>query len=147
LAQPTPVNPGPPSPAPDPDALRKTLISADLAFSRACELKGSAEAFYEYAADDGVCLFPDAPPIQGRDAIKVYLEANSQGALSWKPRESEAAPNGQLGFTWGFYQLRTSNPDGLVQTTYGKYVIIWKKPEKGPWKVNLYSATPSPPPR
>jgi ketosteroid isomerase-like protein len=138
------------TPAPPPvnlDVLRRNLLGADLAFSRVCEEKGIPEGFYQYMSQDAVCLFSGEPPIQGRDAIKIHLAASLQGALSWKPREAEIGSDGDLGYTWGMYEFRAANQDGKPEkTTYGKYVIVWKKHSDGVWKATLYTTSPGPPP-
>jgi len=145
-AQPVPAaQPIPPTP-PNPEVIRRALVDADLGFSRMCEERGAPEAFYAFMAPEGICLFSDEPSIQGRDAIKVHLAASQQGILSWKPREAEVGAGADLGYTWGTYELHGANREGEAETTYGKYVIIWKKEPDGSWKANLFSTSPSPTP-
>ena len=133
------VTPMPP-PAVSTESSRKMLLSADLAFSRACEERGAPEAFYEFVASDGVCLLTGEPPIQGRDAIKVRFAASPAESISWKPRESEICSTSDLGYTWGTYQARTSAPDNPVSTS-GKYVIVWKKQSDGAWRAAVFTTS------
>src|SRR5437868_2063042 len=55
-SQPPPHVEATPQSKPNPDALRRTLLGVDLAFSRSCEEKGASEAFYDFMAPEGVCL-------------------------------------------------------------------------------------------
>ena len=119
------------------ESSRKILLSADLAFSRACEERGAPEAFYEFMTSDAVCLLTGEPPIQGRDAIKVRFAAFSAESISWKPRESEVSSTADLGYTWGTYQARASIPDNR-NSTIGKYTIVWKKQSDGAWKAAVF---------
>jgi ketosteroid isomerase-like protein len=128
------------------EAVRRTLLGADLAFSRSCEQKGASDAFYEFMAPDGVCLLAGELPIQGRDTVKLHLSSQPQGNWTWKPSEAEAGGDGEMGYTWGSYEYRGPNKDGQTQTTFGKYVILWKKQPDTSWKADLYATSPSPPP-
>jgi ketosteroid isomerase-like protein len=122
------------------------LLEADLAFSRLCEEKGAATAFYEFLTPDAVNLPPGEFPIKGREAIRVHLSAGPQGVLTWKPAGAETSRSGDLGYTWGAYEFSVTGPDGRPQTSYGKYVTIWKKQADGSWKVVLDTGNSSPPP-
>ena len=130
----------------DLDAERTKLVQTDIAFSRLCEEKGAAEAFYEFLAPDAVSLPAGEFPIKGRDAIRVQLSAGPKGILTWKPTEAEIARSGDLGYTWGTYESTTTGPDQRPNIGYGKYVTIWKKQPDGTWKVALDAGNPSPPP-
>jgi ketosteroid isomerase-like protein len=123
--------------------LRKVLLSADLAFSRACEERGAPEAFYQFMASDGVCLLTGEPPVEGRDAIKVRFAALPGESLSWKPRESEVCSTSDLGYTWGTYELRTTTSDHQTSAS-GKYVIVWKKHSDGAWKAAVFITSAGP---
>jgi len=140
---PPPAPPAPP-PAETLEAGRKALLGVDLAFSRACEDKGAPEAFYQFVAPDGVCLLASEPPIQGRDAIKVYFAAGSIASISWKPRESEIDGNAEMGYTWGAYESQRAVVDNQPATTSGKYAIVWKKQADGSWKAVLFVTSPGP---
>jgi ketosteroid isomerase-like protein len=130
----------------DADAKSAKLLQTDLAFSRLCEEKGAAAAFYEFLTPEATSLPPGEFPIKGREAIRVHWSAGPQGALTWKPATAQVARSGELGYTWGTYEFSVSGPDGRPQISYGKYVTIWKKQADGSWKVLLDTGNSSPPP-
>jgi ketosteroid isomerase-like protein len=130
----------------DASAESAKLIEADLAFSRLCEEKGAATAFYEFLTPDAISLPPGEFPIKGREAIRVHLSAGPQGVLTWKPAGAELSRSGDLGYTWGAYEFSIAGADGRPQPSYGKYVTIWKKQPDGSWKVALDTGNASPPP-
>lgn len=66
-------------------------------------------------------------------------------SLRWKPVGAELARSGELGYTYGTYVFRKSEPGKEDVTRYGKYVTIWRK-ESGGWKVAADIGTPSPAP-
>jgi ketosteroid isomerase-like protein len=121
-------------------------MSTDLAFSRSCEQKGASEAFYDFMAQDAVCLLAGELPMQGRETVKLHLASQPQGTWTWKPSEAEAGSEGDMGYTWGNYEYRGPNKVGKIETTFGKYVILWKKQADFSWKADLYATSPSPPP-
>ena len=130
----------------DVEAESARLLQTDQAFSRRCEEKGPAVAFYEFLAPDGTSLPPGELPVKGREAIRVHWSARPQGVLRWKPAEAQVARSGELGYTWGTYEFSTNGLEGRPQMSYGKYVTIWKKQADGSWKVVLDAGNSSPPP-
>jgi ketosteroid isomerase-like protein len=146
-----PATPSPPAAQPAPPAIdlaaeRAKLRAADYAFARLSQDKGVAEAFYEFLLPEATFLPDNGFPIRGRDAIKVHFAAGPGGILSWRPVEAEVGAGGDLGYTWGTYDLRTTGPDGQTQISYGKYITLWKKQPDGSWKVALDGGNASPPP-
>jgi ketosteroid isomerase-like protein len=99
---------------------------------------GMKKAFLEYIDNDGVLLRPDHPPIVGAEAIDFLSGINDTSyTLTWKPSRGEIAASGDLGFTFGIYELKTKD------TSFkGTYVSIWKKQNDGAWKFVLDSGNP-----
>jgi len=88
-----------------------------------------------------------ALPVTGREAIREHLSDGPPGAvLTWKPLEAKVSRAGDLGHTYGTYELRFSGADGKLQIRYGKYVSIWKRQIDGTWKFVVDIGNASPPP-
>jgi ketosteroid isomerase-like protein len=131
----------------DVQAITRQLMDADREFARRCQEKGAAEAFFEFLDADAIWLPAGEMPIHGRDAVRVKLAArNLPGVLTWTPVAAQAATSGDLGYTWGNYELRGENVEGKGRASYGKYICIWKKREDGSWRVVLQSSSSSPAP-
>jgi ketosteroid isomerase-like protein len=92
-----------------------------------------------YYADDAVELSNDAPAVKGKENIAKAMSFldNKQNHLTWTPVGADMSSSGDLGYTWGNYQLRGVDKDGKSFTDYGKYTSIWKKQADGNWKVVL----------
>ena len=58
---------------------------------------------------------------------------DSAVVLSWEPIGGDVATSGELGYTYGIYELKDS-----VNVQKGSYVTIWKK-VNGKWKFVLDS--------
>ena len=111
------------------------IMNADLAFSDMSRQVGMKKAFLEYMDNDGILLRPNHPPIVGAEAIDFLSQLNDTSyTLTWKPSKAEIAKSGDLGFSYGIYELKTKD------TTFkGTYVSIWKKQSSGGWKFVLDS--------
>ncbi|MFN0081083.1 MAG: YybH family protein [Ferruginibacter sp.] len=113
------------------------LLKADADFAVLSEQKGLKEAFLENIDSNGVLLRPDVLPIAGADAVDYIIAVKDTGyTMLWKPSYAEVAVSGELGYTYGVYQIKPSVIDTVL---YGTYVSIWKKQPDGKWKFVLQS--------
>ncbi len=111
------------------------IINADMAFSDMSRQLGMKKAFLEYMDNEGVLLRPGHKPIVGADAIDfLSLVNDSSYTLTWKPSKAVIAGSGDLGFSYGIYELKTK--DTILK---GTYVSVWKKESNGSWKFLLDS--------
>jgi ketosteroid isomerase-like protein len=109
------------------------LINAERSFSKLSEEKGVKEAFLFYLADDSIVFRPK--PVPGRNVYEATSE-DSPALLSWEPAYAEVAPDGDLGYTTGPYEIKDrSKPADPAR--YGHYVSLWQKQPSGLWKVVL----------
>ena len=112
-------------------------MQADKNFSKLCEEKGIKAAFLEYIDSNGVMLKPNMLPLTGAEAIDFILQSNDTTAImSWAPKGGNVAQSGDMGYTYGVYQIKPKNIDTLFA---GTYVSIWKKQPDGKWKFILDS--------
>lgn len=134
--------------SPDTDAERRAeIMEADKKFSQMAGEKGIAEAFIYYADEKVIKPTPGKQPVVGKFALMDWYEKNPPGdeKLIWEPLRAEAS--GNLGYTFGGYELPTKTPDGLRDTVlYGNYVSVWKRKSDGTWRyvVDTGSATDGP---
>lgn len=118
-------------------ANKTALMDADKAFSQMSETKGMKNAFIDYIDSNGVLLRPNHLPIVGANAIDYLIQENdSDYVLTWEPQYAEAAISGELGYTYGVYELHLKSKDTSI---YGSYISIWKKQKDGKWKFVLDS--------
>ena len=111
------------------------ILAADMAFSDMSRQVGMKKAFLQYIDNEGTLLRPDHMPVVGADAIDLLsVLSDTAYTLSWKPLKAEIARSGEMGYTYGVYQLIL--PD---TTLNGTYVNIWKKENDGEWKFVLNS--------
>jgi len=122
------------SPAEQASAL-DDIMRADRAFSDMAQTVGVAEAFAEFMDRDGKVLGAGETPAVGTEAIFALFAAFPDDALfSWSPVEGYVAASGDLGVTWGTYELGFPDEDGNVDMSTGRYLTVWRKDEVGRWR-------------
>ena len=115
----------------------ESLLKADNDFSALSAEKGLREAYLENIDSNGVLLRPNQLPIAGADAVDFIIGLKDTGyTMLWKPSNATVAASGDMGFTYGVYEIKSS----LIDTSlHGTYVSIWKKQSDGKWKFVLQS--------
>jgi ketosteroid isomerase-like protein len=137
--------------APDLDAERSALLSADRAWFAAYSASDSpADAFVNQLVENAYLLPPDAPMAQGKEAIHAViaeLEGMPGFAISWTPAAAEVGNAADLGYTIGAYEMNLDGPEGPM-TVVGKYLTVWQKQADGTWKVtaDMFNADGPPTP-
>jgi ketosteroid isomerase-like protein len=131
---------------PSTEQLKTEILNTDRAFSAMSKEKGVKESFVFYAADDVIKPNPNSQPIVGRMAlIKSYESKPAQDfELTWEPLKADV--DGDIGYTFGNYFLKTHTQDLRDTILYGNYVSIWKKQADGAWKFVLDTGNPTPAP-
>lgn len=114
----------------------QALVDKDREFSDFSQKYGMKKAFIEYADSAAVLLKPDMMPIKGSLSIRNYYKYfnDENMKLSWVPLDGVMAKSRDLGYTYGIWELSTSD-----STMQGTYITVWKKDENGQWKYVLDS--------
>ncbi|HEY0545575.1 MAG TPA: DUF4440 domain-containing protein [Pyrinomonadaceae bacterium] len=109
------------------------LLQEDGEFALASQAKGFAKAFINYAADDVRVLREGMLPIAGfREASAALALKTGTRPLTWTPIKGQVAASGDMGFTYGGYELKGKTASEATET--GNYVRVWKK-IGGKWRV------------
>lgn len=124
---------------------RHLLMATDSAFSRMSSEKGLNAAFIEYAHDSVLKMRDGNFPIVGKKTMdSIYRSRPDTGmVLTWYPVRAEVASSGELGYTFGNWELFMRSQD---TTLYGNYLSIWKKDSDGRWKYILDTGCNTPKP-
>jgi len=112
------------------------IRAADHAWARVFAA-GDLDQSVAFCAEDAAVLAPNAPIVEGREAIRNLLASwfKPDLKISWTPDRVEGAESGDLGFSSGRYRMSFKDASGKTVSDKGKYVIVWKKQPDGRWKV------------
>ena len=125
---------------------KNEILKTDIAFNDLCQKDGLAKAFIDFAADEVILMRQNQLPIIGKDALKErYKSFKSRPKLTWYPVKADVSSSGDLGYTFGNWELVGKTPDGKDTTSYGVYVSIWKKQKDGNWKYVFDGGNDTPP--
>ena len=114
---------------------RQELLAADAEFSQESVRHGFAAAFARFTNNESVVLPANSEPIYGREAIRRSLEGGDGATVSWKPVAATVARGGDLGYTWGVYEVRSKAVVSGTAAKQGKYLTVWSRQPDGTWKV------------
>lgn len=132
----------------DADKGKQEIKQADIDFSNLSKEKGMRDAFLAYIAGDGVLLRPYMMPVEGFTAVKKFLdEGNTDFVLTWSPLFADISISGEMGYTYGTYELTYKDEKEVSVTRKGTYVTIWKKDKEGKWKLVLDTGNPGTEPK
>jgi ketosteroid isomerase-like protein len=137
----------PPAEARLPKALaeaRKNVRAADSAFADLGYRMGTAFAFSNSVAPEGV-LFGNPQLVIGPRAIDAFLSGRGgESSLSWHPVFAAVAGSRDLGYTIGEYTSTGRGPTGAAVQHFGKYLTVWKRQSNGTWKFVVDGGNGSP---
>lgn len=113
------------------------LMQADRDFSKYSVEHGKNAAFIKFSAEDVTFLSENTYPLVG---IKLLDERQSKRPdttyiLKWEPMYARAAESGELGYTYGTWNLRIKADP--TKNSEGTYVTFWQRQISGEWKYVL----------
>ncbi len=126
------------APPPDThDADVQALKDTEAAWVKVIAAK-DFEKSVSYYADDASVLMPNAPTINGKDAIRAAFKPfldDPNFAMTFQGSRFEVAKSADLGYTQGTYTMTMTDPKTKKPVTdKGKYVTVYKKQADGTWK-------------
>ncbi len=121
---------------------QKAVWVADETLNRAVAYR-DRELFESLIAEDAVFL--GGGLVEGRQAIVVswgiFFAVDRTTSISWKPNRVEVADSGDLAYTLGDFEIRSTSADGSQRKATGTYVSIWRKDANGDWKAVVDAGT------
>ena len=137
-------------PAPDLEAEGRALMQVSREWSNRVST-GNVDSIMSAWADDAVMMPPGLPPLEGKAAIRGYVEAgmNLPGfTIKWEPLAVHVARSGDFAYMIERNVSTVNDSSGRPITTHGKVVTVWRKDSAGAWKnvVDMWNDAPPPKP-
>ena len=135
-------------PPPDMEAEGEALMQLSREWSDLVEA-GNLEAALAVWSEDAVMMPPDMPVLEGKDAIRSFVERAAQlpgFEISWEPVSVHVAHSGDMAYMNERNAMTVNDSLGNPHTTYGKVVTVWRKNADGAWKnvVDMWNSVPPP---
>ena len=111
------------------DSLQKVLINVDKSWSDSAQIKGFNKSRLDFAADNAINMLDNEMPLIGKNAISAFASSHSDSSFSiqWKALKAEVSDSGDMGYTFGSWELKTKTSKGTDTIFYGDYLTVWKK--------------------
>ena len=116
--------------------LKKEIKKVEKEFQDLLNVKGSAIAFYTFAADDAVIKRTNDTLIKGKEAIKNYYlnKFYENTKAKWEPDYIEVSEDGSMAYTYGKYEWEFISSDGKKTNYKGVFHTVWKRMPDKTWK-------------
>jgi ketosteroid isomerase-like protein len=123
------------APSDNTEKWKAEIENAELSFSEMAETDGIQNAFLAFAAEDAV-LKRNNKLVLGKQAIadRFENEGPNTASLTWKPEFVDVSQSGDLGYTYGYYKLVSTDSTGSVNESTGVFHTVWKRQDDGSWK-------------
>ncbi len=122
----------------------RTLVDAERAFAQRASAASTREAFAENLAPEAVVFRPGVT--KHHEWAKSHPEWGTKGLLTWDPSFGRTSTSGDLGYTTGPAQYRTTRDIGAEPVYWGYFVSVWSREGGGPWRVQVDMGTSTPKP-
>jgi len=116
-------------------AVSSMLASLDRRLSNLSAAKGPAAALRLYVAKEARFMRAGRQPAVGAREVEALLPVDP-GIWTWDPAKSEGSISGDMGYTYGAFQLQPAKP-GEIPAQSGYYLRIWKKQPNDELKIVL----------
>lgn len=112
------------------------ILETDAAWAKAAGTK-QVDAWMAYYTADAVVLPPNEATLTDPAGVRSLLSgllALPNLTMGWKTTRAVIAASGDLGYSYGVYQLSFTGPDGKPVQDHGKVLQIWRLDAEGKWK-------------
>ena len=123
---------------------KTVLLARDAEWSKTSK---DLERYMSFFATDATFSMAGMPALKGTQAIRRGVEPivkDPNLTLTWTANRADVA--GNIGYTFGTFEVTMNNAAGLPVTETGKYLNVWKQID-GEWKaIESIGNTDAPPP-
>jgi uncharacterized protein (TIGR02246 family) len=108
-----------------------------------------ADKTASFYADDAFAFGGGDPTTTSRAAARAGMDrdfSDKGWTIDWKTDAVVVARSGDLAYERGHYTLTFADKAGKPATKTGNYLLVWKKPPGGDWKVAVDTDSEDPPP-
>ena len=128
------------------------LLGRDAEWADLATAGKDIDKIVSYWSDDAVVIFPGQPVIEGKQAIRAYVEASLKTPgfkIHWVSEKPVFSPDGKLAYVRGTDDLTMPGPNGTPITTHLRGVAVWRMEPDGQWRcvVDISNEEPRPGPK
>ena len=125
------------------DLLRRDAEWADLAAAGK-----DVDKIVSYWSDDALLIFPGQPVLEGKAAIRDYVETSLKTPgfkIQWVSEKPVFSPDGKLAYMRGTDELTVPGPNGTPITLHLRGISVWRIDSDGQWRCVVDISNEEPP--
>lgn len=121
----------------DADVEGATLLRRDAEWATSAQEGKDIDKIVSYWSDDALVIFPGQPLLEGKRAIRAYVESSLKTpgfTIHWVSEKPEFSPDGRVAYMRGTDEMTVPGPDGKVMTIHLRGMSIWRREPDGQWR-------------
>jgi ketosteroid isomerase-like protein len=135
----------------DPVMGQAKLLHQDAEWADLASAGKDVDKIVSFWSDDAVLIFPGQPVLEGKPAIRAYVEASLKTPgfkIHWVSEKPAFSPDGQLAYMRGTDELTSPGPNGTTITLHLRGISVWRRDADRQWRcvVDISNEEPSAPP-
>jgi ketosteroid isomerase-like protein len=132
----------------DPAAEQAKLLRRDAEWADLASAGKDVDKIVSYWSDDAVLIFPGQPVLEGKPAIRAYVEASLKTPgfkIHWVSEKPVFSPDGKLAYMRGTDELTVPGPNGTTITLHLRGISVWRLDADGQWRCVVDISNQQPP--
>lgn len=132
----------------DSAAEQAKLLHRDAEWADLASAGKDVDKIVSYWSDDALLIFPGQPVLEGKAAIRAYVETSLKTPgfkIHWVSEKPVFSPDGKLAYMRGTDQLTVPGPNGTPITLHLRGISVWRIDSDGQWRcvVDISNEEPS----
>jgi ketosteroid isomerase-like protein len=132
------------------DHERERLLQRDAEWALVSSEGRDVERILSYWTDDALVYPPGLPTMQGKAALRSYVEgalAIPGFRITWTTSDARLSPDGRLAYLVSTNAVTLPGPDGRPVTTSGRGLTVWRRELDGQWRcaIDIWNEGPPQP--
>src|SRR5207248_6534692 len=132
----------------DPAAEQAKLLRQDAEWADLASAGKDVEKIVSYWSDDAVLIFPGQPVLEGKTAIRAYVETSLKTPgfkIHWVSEKPVFSPDGKLAYMRGIDELTVPGQNGTPITLHLRGISVWRIDSDGQWRCVVDISNEEPP--
>src|SRR5438034_2986158 len=132
----------------DPATEETKLLHRDAEWADLASAGKEVDKIVSYWSDDAVLIFPGQPVLEGKQAIRAYVEASLKTPgfkIHWVSEKPVFSPDGKLAYMRGTDELTAPGPNGTPITLHLRGISVWRMDPDGQWRCVVDISNEEPP--
>ena len=134
----------------DPSQEGVRLLRRDAEWADLATAGKDVDKIVSYFTDDVLFISPGQPTLQGKTAVRAFVDASLKTPrfkIHWVSENPVFSPDGKLAYLRGTSEITLPGPNGSTVTSHMRGISIWRIDPDGLWRcaVDISTEQPTPP--